>query len=99
MLEQLAPENRARVRVDVSLTAEADTEVATLIAVWAMRRLTQLARWVICRPASRRFGLSGRPLAFQESLDEPADHNGHREPMVRAPAPELLQLVLGQPNR
>jgi Domain of unknown function (DUF4442) len=38
-LEQLASNNRARVRVDVSLTDEADTEVATLIAVWAMRRL------------------------------------------------------------
>jgi hypothetical protein len=38
-LDQLASDTRARVRVAVTLTDERDTEVATLIAVWAMRRL------------------------------------------------------------
>jgi hypothetical protein len=39
------------------------------------------------------------PLAFQESFDESADDDGHREPVVRAPGPEFLQLALRQSNR
>ncbi len=39
-LGQLAARDRARVTVDVSLTDEAGTEVATLTAVWGMRRVS-----------------------------------------------------------